>query len=332
MLHCHNSGLIDSASGKEFDSARKVVAAAPDFSWGWSAVAEGALGLSFDSADAASAADYRRQAMEAADRAISLDKSNSEALDIKALLQDPRDLVGREALFKQALSARPLACGCEHHLYGLFLQAVGRNSEAVNEFRRSTDVLALDYDSQLSLGDSLLAIGKRDEAKSHFDSAADLSPYPAADVLITVSETPVTMDYAASLKALQNPKLTMPASLKAALQSAFQAILSGDTAAKARAVQMLTALPPEMQGRNAASTLAALGAHREAMQVVAEHATHYWVAPASWMFVPSARALLDDPAFPAFAQKLGLMTYWKTTHTRPDVCSDKNPPPFCRMI
>jgi hypothetical protein len=32
------------------------------------------------------------------------------------------------------------------------------------------------------------------------------------------------------------------------------------------------------------------------------------------------------------AAKLGLMNYWKTSHTRPDVCNEKNAPPFCSMI
>src|SRR5262249_42510961 len=134
MQFCHNSGFIDSEDGKAFDFARKVVAAAPDFSWGWSAVADGALGLAYPNSDAASAADYRKQAMDAADKAIALDKSNSEALDIKGVLQDPRDFGAREALLKQALDARPLACGCEHHTYGQFLQNVGRNREAMKEF------------------------------------------------------------------------------------------------------------------------------------------------------------------------------------------------------
>jgi hypothetical protein len=41
---------------------------------------------------------------------------------------------------------------------------------------------------------------------------------------------------------------------------------------------------------------------------------------------------LSDPSFPAFAARVGLMRYWKTTHTKPDVCSASNPPPFCKMI
>jgi hypothetical protein len=39
-----------------------------------------------------------------------------------------------------------------------------------------------------------------------------------------------------------------------------------------------------------------------------------------------------DPGFAAQLQRMGLMRYWKATHTRPDVCSGKNPPPFCSMI
>jgi hypothetical protein len=44
------------------------------------------------------------------------------------------------------------------------------------------------------------------------------------------------------------------------------------------------------------------------------------------------RGTLADPGFPALATQLGLLKYWTTTHIRPDVCNEKAPPPFCRMI
>jgi tetratricopeptide (TPR) repeat protein len=331
MQFCHNSGFIQWEPGKALDSARKVVAAAPDFSWGWSAVAGSAQGLSFNNPVGARVDEYRKQAGEAADKAIALDKSNSEALDIKALLVDPRDFTGREALFKQALDARPLACGCEHHLYGNFLQSVGRNTEAIDEFRRSTDVLALDADSQLSLADGLLMAGKTDEAKAHLDAAADLAPEGALADGATIAEAGVTGNYAAALKAIENPKVELPTPLRAALQASFQAMTSGDAAAKSRAAQMLVALPPEMRGRNAVSMLGALGANREAMEIVARHVSHYRMAT-SWLFLPSARGVLSDPGFPGFAQRLGLIDYWRKSRSRPDICSTAGPPAFCRMI
>jgi len=71
---------------------------------------------------------------------------------------------------------------------------------------------------------------------------------------------------------------------------------------------------------------------REAMQAVEQKVQAHFVWSVSWLFLPAARGVLDDPDFPAFAQKVGLMKYWKSTHTRPDVCSEKDAPAFCRMI
>lgn len=332
MQYCDNSGLIDHDPGKELLFAQKVVAAAPDFSWGWSGVADGAFDLAFDTPEGPAAAKYRQQASDAADKALSLDKTNSDALDIKGGLLDPRDFAGREKLFRAALAARPLACGCEHHLYGLFLQQVGRNSDAIAEYRAATDALALDADSQWAFGDALTIAGKPDEAKAHFDAANDLSDRPGTAAAIVIGEASVTQDYAAALKALGEPKLQLPATLEAALQTGFQAMISHDPAAKARAVQMLTALSPEMQGHNVVTLLAALGANQQVMQIIAEQTAHRAFAPLGWLYVPASRGVLNDPAFPAFAQRMGLMTYWRTTHTKPDVCSQNGPPPFCAMI
>ncbi|HYX46607.1 MAG TPA: TIR domain-containing protein [Sphingomicrobium sp.] len=332
MQYCHNSGFVANEPGKDLDFAKKVVAAAPDFSWGWSAVAGAALAMSFDDPLGPRGADYRDQAGEAADKAIALDKSNSEALDVKAFLVDPTDVIARADLFKQALAARPLACGCEHHLYGALLQAVGRNREAIEEYQRSTDVLALDFDSQLGLADALLIAGRPDEAKQHFDAAADLSSDPAVNDQMTLAETAVTLDYPAALKALANPKLSMPQSRRAAMEAAYRAMISNDPAAKAGAVKMLTALPYDQKGRNVVTTLAALGANREAMQAISEKVDGHWLWPASWAFLPASRGLLSDPAFPAFAQRLGLTAYWKKTRTKPDLCSGGNAPHFCSTI
>jgi len=331
LQYCQTSN-IEWEPGKSLDSANKVVAAAPDFSWGWSAVANGGIALWFQDPTSPRASQYRQQAIEAADKAIALDKSNSEAFTAKAFLNDGHDFVGREKWYKKAIDARPLFCGCEHHLYGTFLQAVGRNRDAGEEFRRSTDVLSLDFDSQLSLGDSLLLSGKADEAKAHFDNANDLSPLPDFADELLVFNVSTTGDYAAALKAIQNPKVQAPTPVRAALKAAYEAMISKDPAAKARAVQMLSALSPDMQDREVATMLGALGANAAMMQVVANGVARQRSSPAGWLYYPIARGVLSDPAFPAFADKLGLMRYWKTTHTKPDVCSAAGAPPFCRMI
>jgi tetratricopeptide (TPR) repeat protein len=332
LQYCQSFGNVQWDPGKMLSSASKVVAAVPDFSWGWSAVADGAAGLAFDDPDGPRMEEYRRQALEAADKALSFDRANSAALDRKAVLQAPRDFAARESFLKQALGARPLPCGCEHHFYGLFLQSVGRNREAMDEFRRSTGVLALDFDSQLSFADSLLIAGQSDESKTHFDAAIDLSPDPAARDQITLFEVAVTGDYAGALKALDNPKLSFGPALKTALQTGFGAMISKDPAARARAVAMLTALPVDQQRGIVAGLLSALGANREAMALVSRQLDRFRISSTSWLFLPAARGLLRDPAFPAFARQLGLIDYWKSAKVRPDVCADPDSPGFCRLI
>ena len=313
-------------------AAQRVVAAAPDFSWGWSAVAIAADMNAYSNTTGPRYGAFRKQAGEAADKAIELDKTNSEALLVKAFQVGPGDFVGQEKLFQAALAARPLACGCEHHSYGTMLLSVGRIADAADEYRRSTDVLALDSDSQLALADALLLQGKADEAKKHFDSGIDLSSAPDVRENIDVLSAAITGNYAAAAKAAQSPKLTTPGPVKAALLAGFQAMVSGDPAKKAQAVQMLTALPPDMQRRRVATLLGALGANAEALQLVSDNMTRGRNEAASWLFMPSLADTIRSPEFPAFAQKHGLMTYWKTTHTRPDICSTKDAPSFCRMI
>jgi hypothetical protein len=193
-------------------------------------------------------------------------------------------------------------------------------------------MLALDPDTQFALADSLNVVGKREAAKQHFDAYIDLNADSvlARDAL-AVREATETGDYAAAMTALANPKLRMPAEQRAALLAAFRAMTSGNGVAKAQAVKVLSALPDDQKVPRVIKTLAALGASQEALQsfVAGLNSQYEW---SSLLWYPSMRGVLNEPAFPGIAERVGLMRYWKTTHTRPDVCSAKDPPPFCRMI
>ena len=103
-------------------------------------------------------------------------------------------------------------------------------------------------------------------------------------------------------------------------------------AAKAQAVQALLALPEDQQRDAVARLLADLGANHEAFQIASRIATTREYPGPSLFWDRSMRGTLADPGFPAVATQLGLLKYWTTTHTRPDVCNEKAPPPFCRMI
>jgi hypothetical protein len=78
--------------------------------------------------------------------------------------------------------------------------------------------------------------------------------------------------------------------------------------------------------------LAELGANHEAFQIATHIAMTEEHPGPSLLWDRSLRGILDDPAFPAVATQFGLFNYWKTTRTRPDVCNEKAPPAFCRMI
>jgi tetratricopeptide (TPR) repeat protein len=326
LQFCHYTNL-DFVFSKALYFARKTVAAAPDFSWGWSGIEKSAvLAMRPKSPDPADP--LRQEALRAAATAIRVDPSNSEALSYRSLLIDPGDLSAREASLKQALEARPLACGCEHHTYGNFLLEVGRTSDAAEEFRRSVDVLAFYNTTQFALGASLLELGKRAEATPHFDAAADLDPDPDARSEILVQMAPITHDYAAAIEALRKPALaSLP--IAPAASAAYEALLSGDAQAKARAVAELRKLRPRAL---TISLLGALGDGAQALQITTAAADDNIYGARSWLFLPTMDRARRDPSFAGVVQRLGLIKYWKATHTRPDVCATKDPPPFCRMI
>jgi len=311
--------------------AQRVVAAAPDFAWGWAAVAGAFWKVAMGTDDSRTAEQARDGGRQAADRAIAIDSKNSEALWIKSLLIDQHDWVERENLLKRAVAARSLDCGCEHHQYGEMLVDVGRTGEAVEQLRQANDMLALYVFTPFSLANALLVAGKPDEAKAYFDAAIDLATDSSFAEHIAVRKATETGGYDARAKALLDPGLSIPTELRAALLKGYRAMVLGNAEAKAQAVRSLLALPEGQQNAMIARLLADLGASHEAFQVARRIVTSQRGEP-SLFWYPSMRATLDDPGFPAVAAQLGLMQYWKATRTKPDACSEQAPPSFCRMI
>jgi tetratricopeptide (TPR) repeat protein len=329
MQFCQAHWSIKPGEGRKgLVPAQRVVTAVPDFSWGWAAVAAAYWKVAPPSDKSRLAEDGRATGREAADRALTIDKANSEALYTKSMLLDRRDWIGRESLLKRAVAARRLDCGCEHHQYGWMLSNVGRLTDAVAELRQANDMLSLYIRTPLSLADALVAAGKLDEAKSVFDAAIQLAPDSTFAGRIAVTRATATGD----VEALLDPKLPVPAEQRAALLMGYRALQSGNAGAKAQAVKALVALPEDQQWDFVARLLGDLGASHEAFLMGSRVATTREYPGASVFWYPSMRGALDDPDFPALATELGLMNYWKTTKTKPDVCSESSAPAFCRMI
>jgi tetratricopeptide (TPR) repeat protein len=307
--------------------AQRVVAAVPDFSWGWAAVAAAYWKVEGNADNERLAEEARASGREAADRAVSIDGRNSEALYIKAMLVDWRDWIGREDLFKRALGARRLDCGCERHQYGAMLANVGRTTDAVEQLRQANDMLALYLYTPLTLADALVAADRPDEAKEFYDAAIQLAPNSGFGAGIAAIKVTATAD----ANALLDPKLPISAEGRAALLAGYRAVESGNAGAKAQAVRALLALPEAQQGAAVARLLADLGAAHEAFRIGSRLAAREYPGPSIFWY-PDMRGTLRDPGFPALAKQLGLIDYWKASHTRPDACNDKDPAPFCRTI
>src|SRR5579862_3428632 len=78
--------------------------------WGWSAVANGYLQAALAERDSGRAEELRAAGRQAEDKALALDRNNSEALAHRAYLIDQHDWAGQEAMFKSAITAKPLDC------------------------------------------------------------------------------------------------------------------------------------------------------------------------------------------------------------------------------
>ncbi|HLA71066.1 MAG TPA: hypothetical protein VK624_06115, partial [Steroidobacteraceae bacterium] len=308
--------------------AQRVVAAVPDFSWGWAAVAGAYWKVAMSAENSRIAEEARASGRQAADRAVAIDRRNSEALYIKAMLLDRRDWVGREDLLKRAVAARRLDCGCEHHQYGWMLVNVGRIAEAVEQLHQANDMLALYVYTPLTLADALVVAGKPDEAKPYFDAAIDLAPDAGFAKRLAMYKATELGD----INLLLDPTLPISAELRAALLRGHRALATRDSEAKAQAVQALLALTEDQQTDDVARLLADLGANHEAFQIASRIATTREYPGPSLFWDRSMRGTLADPGFPAVATQLGLLKYWTTTHTKPDVCNEKAPPPFCRRL
>jgi tetratricopeptide (TPR) repeat protein len=308
--------------------AQRVVAAVPDFSWGWAAVAGAYWKVDMNADNDRIADEARASGRQAADRAVAIDGRNSEALYIKSMLLDRRDWIGREELLKRALAARRLDCGCEYHQYGWMLANVGRIAEAVEQLHRANNMLALYVYTPLTLAQVLVVAGKPDEATRYFDAAIDLAPDAGFAKRLTRYKATEIGD----VNLLRDPALPIAAEVRAALLKGHAALASRDPGARAQAVQSLLALTEDQQSAAVARLLANLGANHEAFQIATRMATTQEYPGPSLFWDRSMRGTLDDPEFAAMATQLGLFKYWKATHTRPDVCDEKAPPAFCRMI
>ena len=262
---------------------------------------------------------------------MALDSSNGEALAKKSLLSILPTTSNRKSCSNRAMAARPLDAGASTSFTGLSSKMSAATADAAGNSARAVDMLALDGSSQFGSADALLVAGKPDEAKPHFAAVDRSRQDPQAGAFVAVIEATENGDYRRPSRPCRC-ETGDPGASRAAFLSGFQGHGSaGSSRRNTQAVRMLVALPRDQQDAWTLKLLAALGAHREALQAV-RTAGGLTRGLGLDLWYPSMRPTLGDPRFSALLQRLRLIDYWRTTHSQARRLRGKSSPPFCRMI
>ena len=315
------------------DLTRRVVAEAPDFSGGWSALAQMATWASRGNRMINNAA-LREEATKAAERALQLDKQNSEAYQALAGLQPPFAYAQREKLHLKSIAVRPSDCGCEYVGYGGFLNRVGRNVEAVDAFKRAQDMMPLGADVNANFAQSLFVIGRAKQAREVAAQALETWPdYPyMLQILVRSAFWAGSHNEVLKLLAVSGADWTQEE--RTALEDALRAIQSGDAASKTNAAKALRQLSMDESSNGALliTALAALGANDDALAVAARQIERDGPRALPVLFEPSLVDARRSPQFAQIAQRFGLSDYWRRSRHRPDFCKQASPPSLCASL
>lgn len=315
------------------DLAHRLTEAAPDFSRGWSALAEVATwyggGTKFQDPES-----LRAEAKRAAERALELDNENSEAYQALAAVQPPFAFAEREELHVKSISVRPGDCGCEYVGYGSFLNRVGRNQEALDAYRRAHDMIPLSAEVNARWVDGLFVAGHTEEAMK---VAADvLRAWPDYSFIRQIMLHAALSDgrYDEAAKLVADPKSGLSAAERDALGKAVQARESGNPAAKADAVAALRQVGPNAS-TNAPliiTALAALDANDQALSLAAALIRRGGPRGLAVLFVPGLADARRIPQFAQLVQRIGLVGYWRQSKHPPDFCKEASPPGLCAKL
>lgn len=319
-----------SRHGRILDAARRVTAAAPDFSPGWSSLALYASPIEILRLEGDLAA-LRAESEAAASRALRLDPRNSEAYAAMASNWVDRHEWGEvERLLLKAISVRPTHCSCEHANYGWTLAVVGRLDEAAAQYRRYHDRQPLAYSSNFYLARALFLAGQNEEGEHRLADTIRL--WPGTDGLLTLRLRRAlwTGQYRDGAAALADPHFQSSPPQRAALAAAFHALGNRRPDSRRQAAEMLKALAHDPQ-RNTMTVTLALAAVGEPLAALESTDRN-----ASWMlgtlFSPGFAEARRHPEFAVLVHKLGMVRYWRQSGRHPDFCKAADAPPLCKTL
>lgn len=315
---------------RALDLARRVTVEAPNFSGGWSALAEMAT-WSAGTNRLVNREALRQEAIRAARRALELDKENSEAYQALAGLEEPFAYAARETQHLKSVTVRPSDCGCEYVGYGHFLGRVGRTAEAADAFKRAQDMIPLSADVNANRANALFVLNRIEEARRAIASALKLWPDHASIREILVRSAFWTGNYDDATKLVGDPRTPVTDQERQILRQALLAHQSGGSVAKASAASAIErlALSGAGHGPLLVTALAALGADREALALASARIQRDGPSMMPVLFQPPMAGARRLPEFANVARRYGLVRYWHESRHLPDFCKEASPPAIC---
>ena len=314
---------------------RKVVAAAPDFSWGHSSVAvtDAFALLSLPDGTAAPKDQLRAEVQLEAERALALEPHNGEAYLAMELALPISEWMKREALLLRGAAMDP-NFEPDALMEGRLLWNVGRGREALDWFQRAHDLGALHNSVNFSLAMNLAEEGHIAQSRALVSQMqvqwpgqmstrdaqfwTSLSAGKSDDILVLLADPglrPMLMDQQTA----------------DAWSAALKAISSKDAAAKAAAIQKVkeTADTGSLNRGHALTLLTMLGDLDGAFAQAEFYQPSNPYSP-PFLFLSVTAPMRADHRFMPLARKLGFVTYWSATGHWPDYCSEPGLPYDCR--
>ena len=99
----------------------------------------------------------------------------------------------------------------------------------------------------------------------------------------------------------------------------------------AASTEFCFAADPRYNDKVVVGMLAALGAREAALQAAANLVRARGLFDAEVLFEPNLAASRGEPGYAELVRRLGLVGYWRSAPSPPDVCRDPAKPHFCSV-